>query len=114
MVWAPYICIVGVVVGFATTPPVGGPFRFIDHRWSDPSAGKLLTVMDDFSTNFRITFDMQLTMFGRNGSNTMSANILQFIPERAEANLRQASTSNSDEACVKAGRIPGIIKCRPS
>ena len=90
------------IVGAST----GGLSRVISYKWKAPSDGKLLTILDNFSTDFRITFEMKLTMMARIGSTAIEANILQLIPKRAEDKFT-AKQSNR-ETCVKAGRIPGL------
>jgi len=85
----------------------GISYEAISNEWTKPSAGNLLTVLDSFSTNFQITFEMKLTVAGRIGTTAMHANILQFIPERAEDNF--TGKQSNTETCVKAGRVPGLV-----
>ena len=66
------------------TPDFVNSISLLPYRYRAPVSNNLLTTLDEFSTNFEIEFELQVTMHGRIGDTRILGNILHFVAERRQ------------------------------
>ena len=59
----------------------------LPYRYSAPRSNNLLTTLNEFSTEFEIEFELQVTLHGRIGDTRILGNILHFVAERRQVHF---------------------------